>query len=469
MALLGYMTPLVLVATYIAIPTIIVLNLVRRLFSTHALHSSLPWAGVGAHHNSISLARANLNSFFNLQALLDEGYEKYSKNNRPYVLPYFVNGPQVILPSSDIRWLLDQPDSRLSQEHVNRQFLEADYTFLHANLVKDPVHPDIIKYELTKQIGSFVEDIVDEVELCLRDTWGTDTENWREVRLYDTMLEAIARMSTRVFIGLPLCRDPEFITTCRSFNRNVALSAAALSALPAFLKPLFAPFVTFYDYIQYLRCSRFVMPLIKKRLDQITSKEKLPLFGSNPPNDYVQWAINHALAKPTPNPMDLDPRVIACRFSVLCFAAIQSSVITITNTLFDVAASLNCEKALTTMREEVAREIFEGGACTKASLARMTHVDSALRESLRLNGFIERGIMKMVVAPEGVTLPDGSHIPYGVKVGISGYSVHHDEENYTDATTYNAFRFAGTDGGKPSALVSTSEKFMGFSHGSHAW
>lgn len=170
------------------------------------------------------------------------------------------------------------------------------------------------------------------------------------------------------------------------------------------------------------------------------------------------------------NSMELDPRVIACRFSVLCFAAIQSSVITLTNALFDIASTPACASTLNTMRDEVMDEISAARPWSKASLARMTHIDSALRESLRLNGFIERGIMKMVIAPEGVTLPDGSHIPYGTKVGISAYSVHHDEARYPDAFTYKPFRFAegGGDQQRPRALVSTSDTFLGFSHGSHA-
>ena len=112
-------------------------------------------------------------------------------------------------------------------------------------------------------------------------------------------------------------------------------------------------------------------------------------------------------------------------------------------------------------------------------MARLTHVDSALRESLRLNGFIERGVMKMVVAPGGLALPDGSRVPRGTKVGISGWSVHHDDAVYANATTYDAFRFAkgssssrngnGSGGTKPQALVNTSDHFMGFSHGAHAW
>jgi len=115
------------------------------------------------------------------------------------------------------------------------------------------------------------------------------------------------------------------------------------------------------------------------------------------------------------------------------------------------------------------------------SLSRLKHVDSALRESPRLNGFIERCISKMVVAPNGVEIPDGSRIPYSVKVGVSAYSVHRDEMNYPDAGRYDAFRLVRACGdgdgdgkgkckrGGLSGLVSTSDIFLGFSHGSHSW
>ena len=133
----------------------------------------------------------------------------------------------------------------------------------------------------------------------------------------------------------------------------------------------------------------------------------------------------------------------------------------------------------------------------KAALARMVHVDSALRESMRLNGFVARGIMKRVTARAGVTLPDGSHVPYGTKIGIQAYNVHRDSEYYADAETYDAFRFvepstekgaqesaSGSDSEspkdtsqlrrkpearEPKALVSTSPTFLAFSHGPNSW
>ncbi|KAI1260236.1 cytochrome P450 [Xylariaceae sp. FL1019] len=476
--ILGVVSVLVLTVTFC--------NLLRRLFSNASLPTNLPWAGLGQRAGRLGKARANLLSFFNLKDLLDEGYSnltisvKYSKRDKTYVLPYYINGPQVILPPSQIPWLLEQPDDVLNQEQVNRQFLQAEYAFMHANLVKDPVHPEIIHRELTKKINNFADDIVEEINASLEDNWGSDTEEWREVKVYDTMLDVVARLSIRVLMGLPLCRNKVFLSICSNFIRQVALAAAAISLFPDFLKPLVGPVFTLYDRVLYMRCRGFLMPVISERLDLLRDPDiaKTP-EDATPPNNYVQWSIDHALAKSVIDPIELDPRVIASRFSVLAFAAIQSSVITLTNTLFDLAASPNCISWLASMREEVIRETEGSGITavgagqlgwTRNILSRMTLVDSALRESLRLNGFIERGIMKMVVAPEGVTLPDGSHIPCGTKVGISGYSVHHDEANYPNAMQYDAFRFAHdeSEDKKPQGLINTSEKFMGFSHGSHA-
>ena len=47
-------------------------------------------------------------------------------------------------------WLLQQPDNVLDQNEVNRQFLQADYTMLHPKVVRDTVHAEVIRRELTK-------------------------------------------------------------------------------------------------------------------------------------------------------------------------------------------------------------------------------------------------------------------------------------------------------------------------------
>ena len=95
------------------------------------------------------------------------------------MLPYFVDGPQVILPRSQIGWLLNQPEDVLRQEDVNAQFLQAKYTFLGANRADSPVHTEVIRHQLTQKIHTYANDIADEMQSCLEELWGTDTEEWR--------------------------------------------------------------------------------------------------------------------------------------------------------------------------------------------------------------------------------------------------------------------------------------------------
>lgn len=143
----------------------------------------------------------------------------------------------MVLPPSQVRWLLEQPDTVLSQTEVNRRFLEADHTFLHPNIVREPVHPGIIRRELTHQLRCFAADIADELDRCFGERWGVETGEWREVRVYDTMLEVISRLSVRVLVGEELCRNDEFLSCARRFDKNVVVSAAVLNLLPGFLKP----------------------------------------------------------------------------------------------------------------------------------------------------------------------------------------------------------------------------------------
>ena len=179
--------------------------------------------------------------------------------------------------------------------------------------------------------------------------------------------------------------------------------------------------------------------------------------------------------------------MISKRLAVLSFAAIQTTAITLTNLIFDLAASPLCPTYLSTMRNEVCAELAaEHGAWTKAGLARMTSLDSTLRESMRLWGFVSRGVLKCVVKKDGVRLPSGLQLPFGTKVGCHAHPIHHDEDLYVGAYKFDPFRWCKEENGdeegsdftqalklgekrKGTSLVTTSSTFMAFSHGRHPW
>ncbi|PVH83978.1 putative Ent-kaurene oxidase [Cadophora sp. DSE1049] len=382
-------------------------NLYNRLFSRRSLPKSLPWIGVD--DGLFSRARTTVRTFFHTRDLVLEGYEKYSKKNLPFVLPNVTTGPEVILPMSQMEWLLHQPDNILSQNEVNRQFLQADYTMLHPRVVTDTVHDDVIRKELTKLLGEYTEDVQDEIDFAFRKVWGVNTNDWLEVPAYHTMLDVIGRISNRVLVGLPLCRDEAYLKPSKEFARLVVVQGTFISLFPPIFKP-----------------------------------NSAPIGDEKKKNDYVQWCIDHSHRKNDPS--ERTPDIISRRLNVV------------------VLAELTAER----------------GIWSKSALARMVTLDSTLRESLRMWGFVSRGVLKEVNKKDGVTLPSGQHLPRGTKVGIHAYPVHHDEDYYKDPYTFNPMRFctqgeklgdgpAYSGKNKGTALVTTSSAFMPFSHGRHAW
>ncbi|CAG8951011.1 hypothetical protein HYFRA_00006408 [Hymenoscyphus fraxineus] len=444
-----------------------------RFFWRHAIPATIPWAG--SHDGKpLSRARAVIRSLFDTRGLLVDSYAKYSQNGLPYVLPNLIQGPEVILPQTMVDWLLQQPDSVLDQNEVNRDFLQADFTMLHPKVATDTVHGEVIKKVLTRRLGEFTGDVLEEVDFAFRSAWGVDTDNWKTITAYDTMSEVITRISNRVLVGLPLCRNEDYLYYSSRFARFVILESAAIHMFPNFLRPFVAPIVTLFDYRRYLRMAKHIIPIWKRRTSA-------PMQDDKQKSDYVQWCLDFADDRRDPEERSSD--MISKRLAALTFAAIQSSVITSTNLLFDLAASDQTPDLFNLIRKEVDLELeFENGAWNKNSLARMVTLDSALRESMRLGGFVSRGILKTVAAKDGIKLPgpNGAHLPYGTKVGVHAYPVHYDEEIYPRAKEFDPLRFClptpeenidektSKSGVRGIPLVNTSPIFMGFSHGRHA-
>lgn len=187
-------------------------------------------------------------------------------------------------------------------------------------------------------------------------------------------------------------------------------------------------------------------------------------------NDYIQWSISHSYRNSNPSERTVD--IISKRLNVIQFAAIQSSAITLTNLILDLAACPVLPQYFSILRIEILTELsVTDGVWTKSALARMLSLDSTLRESMRLWGFVSRGLLKKVVAKEGVRLPSGEHLKCGTNVGFHAVPVHRDESIYECAQEFHPLRFVNEQDGQKTgpALVTTSSTFMAFSHGRHAW
>lgn len=486
----------------IALPllSLVFYSLYKRLTAVSRIPADLPC--ISKYPSKVSAdIRANLASITGVKDWLELGYNKvarlmyppstvqadhasqYGKKNKTYVLAGDISGEsEVVLPRSQMPWLLDQPDNVLSTSAFHYDSLEGDYAFTTPQILKDPYHEHVIHKYLPRRIALLLPGIWEEIQVAMDKTWGMDTQTWKEIGIWENMLKIIPSLTNHMMVGLPLCRNEDYLTNMSKFAMDVILSASIiLRPLPHFLKPIVGPLVTIPNRRRWRNTTKYTLPIINERLANFKRKQEDPSFKWDEPNDYISWHINLAMAEGRHD--ELTPDMISRRLMPLNFAAIHTTSVTLTNIIFDLLSSPSSSEWLEGIREEAERVLSEeGGRFTKDGLARCHRSDSAIRESMRVSNFMTRNVMRKVMPKEGVeNKVEGWRAPQGALVVVDMHSVQHDPEIYPDPDTYDAFRFSRpreeaeassvhseVNGLRNTGLVTTSDIFLPFSHGRHA-
>ncbi|MBA7489600.1 hypothetical protein ES702_00134 [subsurface metagenome] len=390
-------------------------------------------------------------------------------------------GDFIIVPPTDFEWMLDQPDESLD---INAQLIEtiqANHTVMSEYALNHPTHLKTITRDLTRRLGDLTEDIIDELSLAIDDEWGQDTVDWKEVNPFTSLMKVIARTSNRVFLGAPLCRNPDFIQNTISFANSVVPLSWLLRLVPETIKPLAAPLLTYNNKLYRRRLKKHLKTEIEKRFKELSiDSEKQPQATHN---DFLQWTITAALKSDLPRETDVE--ILVDRVLLANFAAIHTSTISVTNAIYDLISHPSTQQTITTLREEAnAILLANNGIWTKPGISQMTKIDSALKESARVGQLSAWGFVRKVTDPNGITAPaSDTFLPPGASVGVPIHMIHRNPTTYPDPNTYQPLRFAelrsqttitatNTDSNqlKPSSLTyaTTSPFFQTFSHGRHA-
>jgi cytochrome P450 len=245
---------------------------------------------------------------------------------------------------------------------------------------------------------------------------------------------------------------------------------------------LAATIITIPNKLYFRKFWKLIDPEIHVRLAEFERRAVNPEKKTSEPerNDYLQWHINYA--KKTSMLSELKPRMIASRIMMMNFAAIHTTTFSMTNMIFDIVSSDPQLRLVEQLRQEVETVLAEDqGQWTKHGVLKMVKIDSALRESQRINSMLSFGLERKVMAPEGVTTPQGVYCPAGSIISVPANGIHNDPSIFTDADQFKPFRFAnlrddiGRDNNPEGILkranygfVTTSTEYLPFGHGRHA-
>ncbi len=163
----------------------------------------------------------------------------------------------------------------------------------------------IVSGPLTKNIGSLVPDLMDEIQYTVDQLWGKEEKDFKAICVYDLMSRIIGQATNRVFVGLPLCRDPALLDAVNSFSLDIPISSTLLQFFWRPLRPLVAPIITLPNRIHTNRSLRILKPEIQCRLKNYVfqSAENMDVGkeeAADAPRDFLQWSIDQAKSQDDP-------------------------------------------------------------------------------------------------------------------------------------------------------------------------
>ncbi|KAH8828968.1 cytochrome P450 [Flagelloscypha sp. PMI_526] len=289
----------------------------------------------------------------------------------------------------------------------------------------DHYHVNVIRGKLTRNLAAIYPDVRDETIVATAENIPA-SEDWTEVSLLPTIMTIVGRVSNRMFVGLPLCRDKEYLGIVVNYTLQVVSGAFILRLFPKDLRSLISKLFLSTNK-SYKRLRKIVEPMLQERLD---NDEKLGANYDGRPNDFISWLLEIA------QPAHRTIRDLTLRILVINFAAIHTTTMSVTHVLFDIAAN---PQYIAPLREEI-EAVTQKHGWSKASLGQMRKLDSFMKESQRMWGLGPLASARRVL--KDFTFSNGQVVPAGHDISFTAHSIHKDAAHYDEPHVFRPFRFS---------------------------
>ncbi|KAI9371732.1 cytochrome P450 [Aspergillus egyptiacus] len=445
------------------------LYIVNSLFFRVAKPDGVPYIREPPGKKSFSW-KTRLAYLTDCESLFREAYQNYSKKGKAVILPSFGLRDELVLPVSSMRWALAQPETVLSVDEAFVEIDQPDYNLGHTKYIADNWQALLVKRNMNAVLETLVAAMNNELQVAFDANFGTDEENWKTVDLLQMARMVVAQASSRFTVGLPLCRNEQYLKDCLDAIDGCVINAGVSSGTPPMFRPLVGPLAGLKTRLAQRKVQKHLEPIYQERLQTLQYSQDDPQHVE--PQDHLQMMLRYAQKERPHELYDLEN--ISRRLTVANFGSMHQTSIQVTNMLLNILASDAEYNTITVLRDEVAQVMGTDNHWSKAKVSRMIRADSVARETLRLNSFGGRAILRKVVA-DGVETDAGVKLPKGTVLSFLSQPAHVDEATYEEPLKYDPFRFSRvreatheTTKGSTLSFVSTGPDYLAFSHGRHA-
>ncbi|KAK4172411.1 cytochrome P450 [Triangularia setosa] len=371
-----------------------------------------------------------------------EGYDKICKTkNLPFAVPTMWTGNAVVVLPPSLLHLVNAPESELTGFWALIENIQLPYFIPHRDVIENVIHFEVSRKDLTKRnVERQAAPTADEVDVCFRELWGTDTKQWKTINGWEMCGSIIARVALRTLIGHPMCRNQTLLDQTRKFADALFGAAAVINCTPPFMRPVVAPLLALPAKMYGARCRKILEPLVRERI-QLWEEHNKSGKGELP-SDFLQWLIPRCAGH---GPEHMDPTKIAMRILALNTMFIFAMSYVFAHTVIDLCASPDKDELLRGIDEECRRVVTEyhpEGLASKEAVDQLYRTDSAIRESMRLSDVGIVTLPRDVVGNKPLDIGNGIIIPPGTRLVYPTQPMHVDPDYHEDPLRFDAFRFS---------------------------
>ena len=328
---------------------------------------SIPRVGKSPGVLGLGLQQAKSEFFSNGKQLLDEGYAKFKSS---MFLVQTSDLPRIVLSTKYLEELRGLPESKLShRESVCDRFL-GYWTGLDV-VRQSQLHNDICRTTLVQNLPTLIPRMNNEATMAIFENFGqVSAKSPTEISLYGSIINIVARINSRVLVGLPLCRDKEWLEVAGGYPQDSVAVATDLRRWPPILRPFVYPFLASTKRLrrEYAIVNKKLRPLIAER-EKTKAQEKA--------QDVLQWMMDMGKGE------DIKVKNIVGKMLFLTMAGFHAPTTTAVHVLYDLCSKPEYFK---TLRQEIEDALaVTGGEWSIAALRRMEKLDSFIKESQRMN------------------------------------------------------------------------------------
>ncbi|KAF4834354.1 Cytochrome P450 monooygenase 1 [Colletotrichum tropicale] len=304
-----------------------------------------------------------------------------------------------------------------------------------------------------KHTDTIIEPLSSEASFTTELIFGS-RPGWKEIPAKDALLELVARLSSRVFLGSDICRNEKWLRITKEYTTTSFAAAAKLNMLPSVLRPLANLFDPSCQQVRAFvaEAERILLPVIESRRKV---KEAAKLAGKPVPvfNDTIEWA--EAESQGT----KYDPVAFQLMIS---FVAIHTTYDLLGRVLLLLAEH---QETIKPLRQEMV-EVLQAEGWSKTALNHMKLLDSTIKECQRISPTSLLTLRR--VAVNDVTLPDGTRIRRGDRLCTHCCNMM-EPDVYPDPDRFDISRFKRLReqaGGESKAqLITLTPEHLGFGYG----